>query len=59
MKILRPLTLSIHSISLRKFRFESRVSFNSYRARFKVQAVQGSPLIMKTSNILTTTIAFE
>ena len=40
MKIFWLLPLSIHNISLYKFRFESHIRFNSYRARYKV--VQGT-----------------
>ena len=39
-KIFRLLPLSIHNISLHKFRFESHIRLNSYRARYKF--VQGT-----------------
>ena len=34
-KIFRLLPLSIHNISLYKFRFQSHIRLNSYRARYK------------------------
>ena len=39
MKIFRLLPLSIHHLSLYKFRFESHITLNSYRAKYNV--VQG------------------
>ena len=39
-KIYRLLPLSIHSLSLYKFRFESQIRLNSYKARYNV--VQGA-----------------
>ena len=39
-KIFRLLPLSVHNTSLNKFRFESHIRLNSYRARYNV--VQGT-----------------
>ena len=57
-KIFRPLPLSIHNISLYKFRFESHKRLNSYEqgtSSFKLQVVQGSTF----GNILTTMITLK
>ena len=57
-KIFRPLPLSIHNISLYKFRFDS-IPIEQGTRSFKVQVVQGSAFIMKIGDILTTTITLK
>ena len=45
-----------------KFRFESHIRLNSYKARYKVvkvQIVQGSTSIIRFGNILTITITLK